>query len=53
VGARNLDKCHEIRNLAEYEGDSRISERLTADLIGACGKVESALGQLLPLNARD
>ena len=40
---RVLAKCHEIRNLGEYEGDLDIDERILADLIIACRAVENAL----------
>lgn len=46
---RVLAKCHEIRNLGEYEGDLDISEPLVADLIGACKAVAAALEALAPL----
>jgi hypothetical protein len=32
---RVLSKCHEIRNLGEYEGDMNVDERIVADLIAA------------------
>jgi len=42
---RVLAKCHDIRNLGEYEGDFDIDERLVADLVSACqvvaGKVSA------------
>src|SRR6266568_3521121 len=40
---RVLAKCHEIRNLGEYEGDLNIDERLVADLIAACRAVAMKL----------
>ena len=43
---RVLAKCHEIRNLGEYEGDLNVDERIVADLIAACGKVATALDAL-------
>jgi len=46
---RVLAKCHEIRNLGEYEGDLNISERLVADLIAACHAVAVILEMLAPL----
>jgi hypothetical protein len=46
---RVLAKCHEIRNLGEYEGDLDISEPLVAELIGACKAVSVALKALPPL----
>lgn len=48
---RLLSKCHELRNLAEYEGDLDINDRLVADLLVACEVVSNALDrlpQLLP-----
>ena len=42
---RVLAKCHEIRNLGEYEGDLNIDERLVSDLINACRKVAAALDE--------
>jgi len=45
---RVLAKCHEVRNLGEYEGDLNIDERLVADLIEACKKVAAALDKLAP-----
>lgn len=40
---RVLAKCHEVRNLGEYEGDLNINERLVADLITAARCVAEAL----------
>lgn len=45
---RVLAKCHEIRNLGEYEGDLNISDRLIADLIAACRAVAAKLDTLKP-----
>jgi hypothetical protein len=36
---RVLDKCHNIRNLGEYEGDLNIDERIVIDLVAACQAV--------------
>ena len=33
---RVLSKCHDLRNLGEYEGDLNIDERIVTDLIAAC-----------------
>lgn len=33
---RVLAKCHDIRNLGEYEGDLNVDERIVTDLIVAC-----------------
>jgi hypothetical protein len=38
-----LAKCHEVRNLGEYEGDLNINERLVTDLIVAVKRVADAL----------
>ena len=46
---RLLSKCHEVRNLAEYEGDLNINERLVVDLLAACDAVSEALDRLPPL----
>ena len=45
---RVLAKCHEVRNLGEYEGDLNIDERLVAGLIEACRAVAAALEKLAP-----
>lgn len=42
---RVLAKCHEVRNLGEYEGDLNINDRLVADLIAAAKRVAEALQQ--------
>ena len=39
-------KCHEVRNLGEYEGDRNIEERLLADQITACSAVAEKLDAL-------
>ncbi|MGA8149309.1 MAG: hypothetical protein WB870_17300 [Gallionellaceae bacterium] len=46
---RVLAKCHEVRNLGEYEGDLNLDERLVTDLITACKAVAAALEKLSPL----
>jgi hypothetical protein len=45
---RVLSKCHDIRNLGEYEGDLDVDERIVVDLIAACKAVATKLGELLP-----
>jgi hypothetical protein len=45
---RVLAKCHEVRNLGEYEGMLDITERLVKDLIGACDKVAEKVAALDP-----
>jgi hypothetical protein len=39
-----LAKAHDLRNVAEYEGDMDGEERLVLDVITACDAVASALG---------
>ena len=46
---RVLAKCHDVRNLGEYEGDLNIDERLVADLIQACRTVAAQIETLPPL----
>src|SRR5512140_2879746 len=36
---RVLSKCHDVRNVGEYEGDFDIDERLVEDLVAACRTV--------------
>lgn len=43
-----LAKCHEVRNLAEYEGELNVDARLLADLVTACKAVAAALGKVSP-----
>lgn len=43
---RVLAKCHEIRNLGEYEGTLDIDERILADLIVATEKVVAKVAGL-------
>lgn len=40
---RVLDKCHNTRNLGEYEGMLDVNERLVNDLIAATGAVSQAI----------
>jgi hypothetical protein len=46
---RVRSKCHEIRNLGEYEGDLNVDERIVADLLIACATVASKLEGLGPI----
>ena len=49
---RVLSKCHDIRNLGEYEGDLNVDERIVADLTAACQAVSAKVDALkLPSNA--
>lgn len=43
---RVLSKCHDVRNLGEYEGMLEVDTRLVADLITACQQVANKLGAL-------
>lgn len=47
---RVLDKCHNIRNLGEYEGDLNIDDRIVMDLVAACQSVADRVDALPPLN---
>jgi hypothetical protein len=40
---RVLDKCHNTRNLGEYEGLLDVDDRLVADLVSAAQEVAKAL----------
>ena len=46
---RVLDKCHNIRNLGEYEGDLNVDERIVTDLVAACQAVADRVDALSPL----
>lgn len=43
---RVLAKCHEVRNLGEYEGDMNVGGRLVTDLINTAQAVAAALEKL-------
>jgi hypothetical protein len=45
---RVLAKCHEVRNLGEYEGDLNVDEQLVESLVAACRAVAAKLGSLKP-----
>ena len=42
---RVLAKCHDVRNVGEYQGDLNIDDRLLADLLTAARAVAGALEQ--------
>lgn len=42
-------KCHDVRNSGEYEGDLNVDERLVTDLVTACRAVADKVEQLGPL----
>ena len=41
-----LAKCHDIRNVGEYEGDLNVDERIVTALIEACEKVAAKVGEM-------
>jgi len=47
---RVLDKCHNIRNLGEYEGDLNVDDRIVTDLLSACQTVAVRVEALRPLD---
>jgi len=46
---RVLSKCHDLRNLGEYEGDLNIDQRIATDLIAACRAVAAKVEALPPI----
>jgi hypothetical protein len=50
---RVLSKCHDIRNLGEYEGDLNVDDRIVTDLITACRAVVAKVDALEPPHAGD
>lgn len=46
---RVLDKCHQLRNLGEYEGDLNIDQRIVTDLLAACRTVAGKVQALSPI----
>jgi hypothetical protein len=49
---RVLSKCHDVRNLGEYEGNLNIDERIVTDLLMACREVAAKVKALSPLAKR-
>lgn len=43
---RMLSKCHDIRNVGEYEGNLNIDERIVTDLLIACRAVAAKVDAL-------
>lgn len=43
---RVLSKCHDVRNLGEYEGDLNVDDRIVKDLISACQQVAAQVDGL-------
>lgn len=48
---RVLSKCHDIRNLGEYEGDLNVDARIVTDLVMACQAVAAKVDALKDLPA--
>lgn len=46
---RVLSKCHDLRNLGEYEGDLNIDDRIVTDLLAACRIVAAKVQALAPI----
>lgn len=49
---RVLSKCHDLRNLGEYEGDLNIDERIVTDLLAASRIVAAKVEALPPIAAK-
>lgn len=49
---RVLDKCHHIRNVAEYEGTLDVGERIVIDLVAACETVGATLAGMIAGDGR-
>lgn len=47
---RVLSKCHDLRNLGEYEGDLNVDDRVVTDLVAACQAVATKIDALAPLH---
>lgn len=45
---RVLAKCHDVRNLAEYEGELNVDDRIVLDLVAACQVVAEKVDALAP-----
>jgi hypothetical protein len=46
---RVLAKCHQMRNVSEYEGALDVDDRIVEDLIDACDAVRTKVEALAPL----
>ncbi len=40
---RILAQCHDMKNLAEYEGEIEVDTRIVTDLIAAVNRVQTAI----------
>ena len=43
---RVLSKCHDLRNLAEYEGQTEVDQRLLAELLPITSELQSLVANL-------
>ena len=43
---RVLSKCHDLRNLAEYEGQTEVDQRLLAELLAITSELQSLVANL-------
>jgi hypothetical protein len=43
---RVLSRCHDLRNLAEYEGELQVTEELLQELRAICGRIADKMDQL-------
>ena len=50
---RVLDKCHQVRNLAEYEGYTEIDRQLLKELIGISEELRRLVEGLPPLKVNN
>ena len=46
---RVLSKCHDTRNLGEYEGDLNVDDRIVTDLAAACQRVAAKVDALVAI----
>ena len=42
---RVLSRCHDLRNLAEYEGELQVTEELLQELRAICGRIADKMDQ--------
>jgi hypothetical protein len=42
---RVISRCHELRNLAEYEGELQVTEELLEELLTICGRLAEKMDQ--------
>jgi hypothetical protein len=44
---RVLSRCHDMRNLAEYEGEMNVTETLVDEVIAICRVLDEKLGGVI------